>query len=111
MASAEEQQRLLVSYRSGDVWSPHIEAGEALQSVAMHFAECIRDEAVPISDGEMGLRVVRLLESATRSIRAQGGRVVLTNGGYDARANRSDQLSTHSSRRPTRPERQPILVR
>ena len=35
--------QLLVSYRSGDVWSPHIEPGEALQAVVTHFAECIRD--------------------------------------------------------------------
>ena len=34
----------------------------------------------PISDGRLGLRVVRLLEAATRSIRAQGGRVVLAAG-------------------------------
>src|SRR5205809_6949538 len=31
--SAEERHKLLVGYRSGDVWSPHVEAGEALQGV------------------------------------------------------------------------------
>jgi predicted dehydrogenase len=79
--SAEEQRRLLVSYRSGDIWSPAIEAGEALQGVASHFAECIRDGNVPVSDGQLGLRVVRLLEAATRSIRAQGGRIALSPSG------------------------------
>ncbi|MGE5608596.1 MAG: Gfo/Idh/MocA family protein [Bacillota bacterium] len=78
--AAEERHRLLISYRSGDVWSPHVEPGEALQSVVGHFAECIREGKQPFSDGLLGLRVVRLLEAATRSIRAQGGRVVLTNG-------------------------------
>ena len=76
--SPEERQRLMVSYRSGDVWSPQVEAGEALQSAVRHFAECIRDGKTPLSDGAMGLRVVQMLESATRSIRAQGGRVVLS---------------------------------
>jgi predicted dehydrogenase len=82
--SEEERRRLMVSYRSGDVWSPHIEPGEALQAVAAHFAECARDGKQPLSDGRLGLRVVRLLESATRSIRAQGGRVVLTSGSQPA---------------------------
>ena len=61
-------------------WSPHIEPGEPLQAVVRHFAECIREGKRPLSDGALGLRVVRLLEAATRSIRAQGGRVVLSNG-------------------------------
>jgi len=110
-ASPEEQQKLLVSYRSGDVWSPHIDSGEALQGMVSHFAECIRDGTAPLSDGAMGLRVVRLLESATRSIRAQGGRVVLANGGFDARPSRPGELSADRPRRPARPEREPVLLR
>jgi hypothetical protein len=51
-----------------------------------HFAECIRERKTPISDGEVGLRVVRSLEAATRSIRAQGGRVILSQGNYGAYA-------------------------
>jgi predicted dehydrogenase len=89
----EEIQRLLISYRSGDVWSPHIEAGEALQGAVTHFAECIESGSIPTSDGRLGLRVVQLLEAATRSIRAQGGRVVLPQGvnanGAHARTNGS----------------------
>jgi predicted dehydrogenase len=73
----EERRRLMVSYRSGDVWSPHIESSEALQGAVTHFAHCIMKGEEPLSDGRLGLRVVRLLESATRSIRAQGGRIVL----------------------------------
>jgi predicted dehydrogenase len=76
----EERRRMLVSYRSGDVWSPHIDPGEALQAAVTHFAECIHNGEEPLSGGQLGLRVVRLLEAATRSIRAQGGRVVLSNG-------------------------------
>jgi predicted dehydrogenase len=76
--SEAEETRLRVGYRTGDMWSPHIEPGEALQAVVSHFAECIRDRVEPLSDGRMGVRVVRLLEAATRSIRAQGGRLVLS---------------------------------
>src|SRR5262249_39565083 len=108
--SEEERTRLLISYRSGDVWSPHVEPGEALQAAVKHFAECVRDGETPISDGRLGTRVVRLLEAATRSIRAQGGRVVLTNGTHNngnghARAIRPDQLPPHLAERPAGPER------
>jgi predicted dehydrogenase len=87
--SAEQRRRLLVGYRSGDVWSPHVDAGEALQAAVTHFAECVRDRKTPISDGELGLRVVQSLEAATRSIRAQGGRVILPNRDYNRNGNRS----------------------
>jgi predicted dehydrogenase len=78
--AAEDRHKLLVGYRTGDIWSPHVELGEPLQQVVTHFAECIRDGKTPLSDGELGLRVVRQLEAATRSVRAQGGRIVLSNG-------------------------------
>jgi predicted dehydrogenase len=86
-SDAEERRRLLVGYRSGDVWSPQIDPGEALQAVVSHFAECVREGRTPISDGRLGLRVVRALESATRSIKAQGGRVILSNGRYGNKSN------------------------
>ncbi len=98
--TAEERHQLLISYRSGDVWGPHVEPGEPLQAMVTHFAECARDGTAPLSDGQLGLRVVKMLEAATRSIRAQGGRVVLANGtsfngASDARAIRPDQLPPH----------------
>jgi predicted dehydrogenase len=78
--SSEERRKMLVSYRSGNVLSPHIDPSEPLQGAVSHFADCIIEGKQPISDGQLGLRVVRCLEAATRSIRAQGGRVILTNG-------------------------------
>jgi predicted dehydrogenase len=115
-ASTEERQRLLVNYRSGDIWSPQVEAGEALANVARHFADCIREGKTPISDGRLGLRVVRLLESATRSIRAQGGRIVLSyggngNGNGHARANGPGERSADRLGREAGEERQPSLLR
>jgi predicted dehydrogenase len=73
----EEMRKVLVSYRTGDIWTPYIAPAEPLQAVATHFAECIQHEKQPLSDGACGVRIVRMLEAATRSIRAQGGRVVL----------------------------------
>lgn len=112
----EERRRLLISYRSGDIWSPHIEPSEALQRVVTHFADCIYHEKQPLSDGRLGLRVVRLLEAATRSIKAQGGRVVLSNGTYfngdgDARTRRSRQLHSDGAGCPAREKRDDPLLR
>jgi predicted dehydrogenase len=118
-AGPDDRCKLLVNYRSGDVWSPHIEPGEPLQEVVRHFAECVREEKPPLSDPVLGLRVVRLLEAATRSLRAQGGRVVLssgyhgapTNGLDEPRANGSGQFHPGGAGRPAGPKRRPVRVR
>jgi predicted dehydrogenase len=102
----EGRRKLLINYRSGDVWSPHIEPGEALLGVVAHFAECVREGKTPVSDGRLGLRVVRLLESATRSIRAQGGRVVLSNG-VKANAHGRERANGHEEFHPDSPGRLP----
>ena len=73
----EGRRRLLVDYRSGDVWSPHVEPAEALRSVVADFLGCIASGTTPLSDGQAGLRVVRMLEAAEKSIKAQGGRITL----------------------------------
>jgi predicted dehydrogenase len=73
----ESRRGLLISYRSGDIWSPHVAADEALAVMIKHFADCIRNGCQPLSDGEAGLRIVRILDAAQRSIRAQGGRITL----------------------------------
>lgn len=62
----------LVQYRLGDMWSPKIEAREALRVEAMHFKDCVQRGTQPITDGEMGLRVVKLLEAAQQSVERQG---------------------------------------
>ncbi len=120
LGQAPERERLLVSYRSGDVWSPHVEPSESLRGVAAHFAECVRESKTPLSDGRLGLRVVRLLEAATRSIRAQGGRVVLNNGvpadgnrnGADrARAGRPAELPADLAGRAAGQQRDAALLR
>ncbi len=49
--------------RSGDIWSPRIANREPLRIECEHFVQCIRSERAPLSDGESGLRVVRVLEA------------------------------------------------
>jgi predicted dehydrogenase len=63
---------LLVSYRSGDVWSPKVDQTEALKVELGYFVDCIRHDRCPDNDGEAGLRVVKLLEAADRSLSERG---------------------------------------
>ncbi|WP_071189904.1 Gfo/Idh/MocA family oxidoreductase [Trichormus sp. NMC-1] len=75
--SPENVYQMLVGYRTGDMWSPKLDMTEALQTEALHFIDCIRQGHRPITDGEAGLRVVRILEAATQSIKQQGRLVEL----------------------------------
>jgi predicted dehydrogenase len=64
--------KTLVDYRTGDMWAPKIESREALSLECAHFADCVRFNKVPSTDGVAGLEVVRLLEAASTSL-AKGG--------------------------------------
>lgn len=64
-ASFGEFQLLL---RAGDVLIPKVEFTEPLQVECQHFVDCIRSGATPLADGWQGLRVVRALERAQRSM-------------------------------------------
>ncbi len=63
---------LLVSYRSGDMWAPKVEEVEALNREAKYFIECISNGERPINDGMAGLRVVKMLEAADKSLKDRG---------------------------------------
>ena len=64
--------KMLISYRTGDVWIPGLDQTEALRTQAMHFIECVETGKTPITDGQAGLRVVKLLEAATQSMAKRG---------------------------------------
>jgi predicted dehydrogenase len=72
ISSGNGIRELLVSYRSGDMWAPKVEQREALRVELDYFMNCIVSGATPINDGLAGLRVVRMLEAAERSIRKRG---------------------------------------
>jgi predicted dehydrogenase len=56
-------------YRTGDIISPKIGNAEPLRLEAEHFLDCIGNGHNPITNGEMGLRVVAVLEAADASLR------------------------------------------
>jgi predicted dehydrogenase len=53
---------------SGDIYIPKIEMTEPLRNECVHFIECVRTGACPRTDGENGLRVVKVLEAAQASL-------------------------------------------
>jgi predicted dehydrogenase len=72
---ADERRQMLVSYRSGDMVAPALVEREALRSMAEEFASAIRTGREPLTDGTSGLRVLEILEAATRSL-ADGGTMI-----------------------------------
>jgi predicted dehydrogenase len=73
----ESVYKLLVGYRSGDMYCPQIDVTEALRVEAQHFAECITTGTTPLTDGYAGLRVVGILEAASHSMKERGREVRL----------------------------------
>jgi predicted dehydrogenase len=72
ITSREGLYELLVSYRSGDMWSPQLEQVEALRQELGYFVECINGGDEPFNNGHAGLRVVRMLEAASESMTKKG---------------------------------------
>jgi predicted dehydrogenase len=77
MTSREGVYELLVSYRSGDMQAPKIEQTEALKTELAYFLDCIENNHVPFNDGVAGLRVVRMLEAAGKSLKLRGEAVLV----------------------------------
>lgn len=71
-ADRESIYKMLVGYRSGDMTAPQLDRTEALRKEVSHFIHCIETGDTPLSDGESGLRIVRVMEAATRSMHNQG---------------------------------------
>jgi predicted dehydrogenase len=69
--------KLLVSYRSGDMYVPKLENIEALKAEVEYFARCLERNEEPFNNGQAGLQVVRLLEAADQSLKNSGQRIKL----------------------------------
>ncbi len=68
---------LLVNYRSGDMWAPQLEQVEALRQELSYFVDCILNDRAPWNDGAAGMRIVKMLEAANKSLRKRGTLVYL----------------------------------
>jgi predicted dehydrogenase len=72
-------QEMRVGYRTGDMWAPKLDGSEALRVEADHFVDCIVHGKQPLSDGNLGMRVVELVEAATSSMRGRGETIYVQN--------------------------------
>ena len=88
---AEDRREVLVSYRSGDMVSPALPELEPLREVVEEFAVCIRTGRASLTDGRSGLRVLDILEAASRSMAFHGAVVGLRSAARDATPGASAQ--------------------
>jgi predicted dehydrogenase len=65
--SSYESYGEYLTLRFGDILIPKIDMTEPLKIECQHFLDCIKDNKTPQTDGENGLRVVRVLEAAQKS--------------------------------------------
>lgn len=61
-----------LSYRSGDVLSPRLDADEPLRLEMEDFASCIATRRTPVSNAQLGYDVVRMIEAAELSLNLNG---------------------------------------
>ncbi|HTU00911.1 MAG TPA: Gfo/Idh/MocA family oxidoreductase [Candidatus Sulfotelmatobacter sp.] len=77
LESPEGVRDALINYRLGDMWAPRLDQTEALRAMASEFLQAVRAVRPPLTDGQSGLRVVRILEAAEMSIKRRGREVKL----------------------------------
>jgi predicted dehydrogenase len=73
-----------LTVRSGDILIPKISLQEPLRLECLHFVECVREHKTPLTDGEGGLQVVRVLAAAQASLQQGGTPVRLAPAGQEA---------------------------
>lgn len=78
LTEEESVYKTLVQYRVGDMYAPQVDQTEALSIMAQEFVTCIETNKSPVTNGESGIRIVRILEAADESLR-QNGRLISIN--------------------------------
>jgi predicted dehydrogenase len=73
----EERNRIIVDYRTGDVFIPKLSGTEALFSVAKDFVNSIKNNKEPLANGKLGLEVVKILQASQESIKNKGKEVMI----------------------------------
>jgi predicted dehydrogenase len=64
-----------MTYRSGDIVSPHVPATEPLLLEMTDFCEAVRFGRQPRSSAALGIEVVRMIEAVDRSLASDGARI------------------------------------
>ena len=71
----EDKNKILVDYRIGDIYIPKLSSEEALTGVANDFIQSIMQKKQPLSNAQLGLGVVKILEASQQSIKNKGREV------------------------------------
>ncbi|MDX1520147.1 MAG: Gfo/Idh/MocA family oxidoreductase [Anaerolineae bacterium] len=58
--------------REGDIISPRVEVSEPLKNQCRHFLDCVTYGHQPVTDGQTGMDVVRVMRAIDRSLKQQG---------------------------------------
>jgi predicted dehydrogenase len=66
-----------LTYRTGGIVSPHVEAAEPLGLEMQDFCKAVRTGATPVSSDTIGLEVVRMIEAVDCSLEQDGSRIEL----------------------------------
>jgi predicted dehydrogenase len=69
-----------LTYRTGDIVSPHIEAAEPLYRELEDFCSAIQRGESPRSSSSLGVEVVRMIEAVDSSLEANGARMEVQAG-------------------------------
>jgi predicted dehydrogenase len=77
ISNDEDKRKLLIDYRTGDIFTPKLVQKEALFGMASDFLNAITTGSQPVSNWELGKDVVSLLEAAQESITHKGKEVIL----------------------------------
>jgi predicted dehydrogenase len=91
------------AYHYGDMYVPYIKQEEPLKTECQHFLDCIRNGKVPLTDGQQGLDLVRILEASTESLKRGGAPVEFSTWRNDDRlassiSENSKQVSSSSQK-------------
>jgi len=73
----ENRGQILTDYRIGDIFIPKIEQIEGLRNMAEDFINSIKSNKEPISNFDLALDIVKILESAQKSIKNNGVKINL----------------------------------
>ncbi len=66
-----------LTIREGDIYIPKIALKEPLQIECKHFLDSIINNTKPLSDGEDGLRILKVLDAAQKSLKNNGKQVLV----------------------------------
>jgi predicted dehydrogenase len=75
LKTEEDKTKILVDYRTGNIFIPKLDNKEALKGMASDFVDAIANKTRPRCDAQLGLRVVKVLEASQESIKNNGKEV------------------------------------